>query len=136
MAEQSKTYRHIVRIVNVDIPGDRPIRYALTKIKGLGINFADIVCIIASIDKRKKAGDLTDEEIKKLNQIVEHPAQFDIPSWLFNRRKDYDSGEDLHIITSSIAFVKDNDLKRIKKIKTPEFVNYSEFIKGIKRWLI
>ena len=119
MVEQQKpNYKHIVRIVNVDIPGDRPIRYALTKIKGLGINFADIVCIIAGINKQQKAGNLTVEEIKKLNQIIEHPAQFDIPSWLFNRRKDYDSGEDIHIITGSIAFVKDNDLKRLKKIKT------------------
>ena len=50
------------------------IRYALTKIKGLGINFADIVCTIAGVNRQDKAGNLSDEEIKKLNQIIEHPT--------------------------------------------------------------
>lgn len=118
MVEQPKNYKHIVRVANVDIPGDRPTRYALTNIKGIGINFADVVCTIAGINKGQKAGTLTDSEIKKLNDIVQNPAEHGIPSWFFNRRKDYDSGEDMHIVTGSISFVVDNDLKRLKKIKT------------------
>lgn len=118
MTEQPKTFKYIVRIANVDIPGDQPTRYALTKIKGIGINFADVVCTIAGVSRGEKAGNLADSDIKKLNEVVGKPAEHGIPSWFFNRRKDYDTGEDLHILTGTISFVIDNDLKRLKKIKT------------------
>ncbi len=117
MTEQ-KPFKHIVRVANVDLPGDRPTRIALTHIKGIGINFADVVCTIAGINKGEKVGMLNEAEIKKLNDIVQNPGQHGIPSWFFNRRKDYDSGEDMHLITGTIGFVTDNDLKRLKRIKT------------------
>ena len=118
MSEQKPNFKHIVRVANVDLSGNRPTRYALTSIKGVGINFADVVCAVAGIAKGEKAGNLNDAEVKKLNEVVQNPAQHGIPSWFFNRRKDYDSGEDLHLLTGTISFVKDNDLKRLKKIKT------------------
>ena len=124
MAEEQKTekkapessYKHIVRIANVDIPGDKQIRIALTKIKGVGLNFSDALCAVANIKKQTKTGNLTDSEIKKLNEIVNNPK--DIPSWMYNRKKDYETGEDIHVITGTLGFVKENDLKRLKKIKT------------------
>jgi len=116
--KQAENYRHIVRVANVDVPGNKQTKVALTKIKGIGINFAEIICRIAGVDSQKKAGNLEDEEIKKLNEVTNNPGQHSIPSWLFNRRKDYESGEDNHILTGALNFVKDNDLKRLKKIKT------------------
>ena len=120
MAEDNKTskYKHIVRIVNVDISGEKQTRFALTKIKGIGINLPDIICSVAGVDKTKKAGNLHDAEVVKLNAVAQNPAEHNIPSWLFNRRKDYESGEDKHILTGTLNFVKDNDIKRLKKIKT------------------
>ncbi len=118
MAELPKNFRHIVRVANVDLPGDRPIRVALTNIKGIGINFADVVCVIAGVNKGEKTGMLSETETKKLNDIVQNPGQYGIPSWFFNRRKDYDSGQDMHLLTGTIGFVIDNDLKRLKRIKT------------------
>lgn len=117
MAEE-KNFKHIVRIANVDVPGDKGIRFALTKIKGVGINFADMICAVLNINKQTKAGNLSDDEIKKLNTAVQEPQQHGIPSWAFNRKKDYESGEDKHFLTGTLNFVKDNDLKRLKKIKT------------------
>lgn len=116
--KQAENYKHIVRVANVDIPGNKHVSIALTKIKGIGKNFAEIVCKVAGVESQKKAGNLSDEEIKKLNETVNNPSQHNIPSWLFNRRKDYESGEDNHILTGTLNFVKDNDLKRLKKIKT------------------
>ena len=111
-------FKYIVRIANVDIPGEKPVRIALTKIKGVGINFADVVCAIAKIDKRKKTGSLNDQEIEKLNEVVKNPQENGLPSWYLNRRKDYEEGNDKHILTGTLNFVKDNDIKRLKKIKT------------------
>lgn len=116
--KQAENYKHIIRVANVDIPGNKHTRIALTKIKGIGINFADIICKVCGVDGRKKAGNLEDLEIKKLNEAANNPRQYSIPFWMFNRRKDYESGEDVHVLTGELNFTKDNDLKRLKKIKT------------------
>jgi len=37
---------------------------------------------------------------------------------MLNRRKDYETGEDKHLLSSDLAFTKDNDIKMLKKIKS------------------
>jgi len=118
MTEQKPNFKHIVRVANVDIQGNRPTRIALTQIKGIGINLADIVCTCAGIDKTEKAGNLKEEEVKKLNQVLDNLAEQGIPAWIFNRRKDYDTGKDMHLLTGNISFYRENDIKRLKKIKS------------------
>ena len=112
------SFKHIVRIANIDVQGNKAIRFALRKIKGVGINFANVVCSIAKVNKDTKAGNLKAEEVSRLNEIITNPAKNGIPTWMFNRRKDYESGDDKHILTGTLGFVKENDLKRLKKIKT------------------
>lgn len=114
--KQENKFKHIVRIANVDIPGEKAVRFALRKIKGVGISFADVACSLANIDKNKKAGQLGDDEISRLNDAVNNTKG--IPTWMMNRRRDYNTGEDMHILTGTLNFVKENDLKRLKKIKT------------------
>lgn len=121
MAEKDQApqdYKHIIRIANTDLEGNKAIFYALTKIKGISHVFANAVLSIANIDKEKKAGTLTQLEISKLDEIVKNPAKFNVPEWLFNRRKDYDSGEDKHILNADLKFTQENDVKRLKKIKS------------------
>ncbi|MBT4935690.1 30S ribosomal protein S13 [Candidatus Woesearchaeota archaeon] len=117
MAE-NQTYKHIVRIAQVDVPGDKPIRIALTKIKGVGINLADIFCTVAGIDKRLKAGNLSADNVESLNGVIKDPLSHGIPAWICNRQKDYETGEHKHILTSTLNFTLDNDIKRLKKIKS------------------
>ncbi len=111
-------FRHIVRIANVDIPGEKSIRFSLRKIKGVGINMADVACILTGIDKSKKTGTLSDKEIASLNDLFANLSEKGVPSWFFNRRDDYLTGDDMHVITGSLHFMKDNDIKRLKKIKS------------------
>jgi len=119
MAEkENPNFKHIVRVANVDLPGNKVIRFALTNIKGIGVNFADILCLIANVNKKTKTGNLSDTEIEQLNTVIKDPSKYGIPNWLFNRRKDYDTGEDKHLLTGTLNYVKENDLKRLKKIKT------------------
>ena len=74
-------YKHIVRIANVDVPGEKQIRFALTKIKGVGINLADALCTLANIKKTDKAGTMSDKEIETLNKVVSDPLNNGIPVW-------------------------------------------------------
>lgn len=121
-------FKHIVRIANVDLPGEKQIRFALTKIKGIGINLADAICNLAQINRQVQTGLLKEAEIVKLNQIAVNPLASGIPVWMLNRRKDYDTGEDKHLLTGNLNFVQDNDLKRLKKIKSLRGIRH---IKGL-----
>ena len=118
MAEETKDFKHIVRIANTDLDGNKPIAHALRKIKGVGFGFASAICSVTSVQKEKKTGVLSEQEIKKLDSAIRDPASVKIPLWMLNRRKDYETGEDKHIITGNLDFVKDNDIKRLKKIKS------------------
>ncbi len=108
-------FKHLVRIANTDIKGEKAVLFALTKIKGVNIMYANMACHNAGIDKTKKAGNLTDTEIKELEKAILHPEG---PLWLLNRRKDPETGEDKHLLTADLLFSVDNDIKTMKKIKS------------------
>ncbi|MBD3209692.1 30S ribosomal protein S13 [Candidatus Woesearchaeota archaeon] len=111
-------FKHIIRIANTDIDGKKHILYALKKIKGVSIMFANMALAQAGIDKTKKAGDLLDSEAEKLNDIITHPKKYDCPEWMLNRRKDPETGEDNHLLHADLDFSQDNDIKRMKKTKS------------------
>jgi small subunit ribosomal protein S13 len=112
------TTRFIVRIANTDLVGEKPIVQALRKIKGVSHMFASALCYVTGIDRTKVAGDLTEAEEKRLNDAIRNPTGAGIPTWMLNRRNDMETGEDLHLIGSDIAYTKENDIKRMKKLKT------------------
>ena len=107
----------IVRIANVDLDGKKPIGYALKKIKGVSFSFANAVCLQTNVDKSKKTGNLTDDEIKKLTDAITNPSKYKLPKWLLNRRMDYETGEDKHLLAADLDFTKSSDIRRYKKIK-------------------
>ncbi len=115
MAE--KEFRHLVRISNTDLDGNKQIVYALGKIKGVGFQFANMLCTLANISKAKITGDLSDEEIKKLDMLIKDPAKAGSPVWMLNRRRTYEEDSNQHLVTGDLAFAIDNDLKRMKMIK-------------------
>ena len=108
--------KQIIRVLNTDLDGTKLIYRALTKIKGIGTNFSHIICNVLDLDKKKKAGSLSPEEVKKIETLMENPKE--LPSWILNRRKDNDTGEDLHITTSKLKLLQEFDIKRLKKIKS------------------
>lgn len=59
-------------------------------------------------------GFLTESQVEEIEKAMRNPASVNIPSWFLNRRKDIDSGTDLHLITSDIDFNVRNDIEREK----------------------
>ena len=115
---QDKNFRYMIRIINTDIDGKKHILYALRKIKGVGSIYANFACRKANIDIAKKTGYLTIEEIKRLEDVIKNPLKYDAPDWLLNRRRDPETGHDSHSLTSDLAFLKEKDIKLMKKIKS------------------
>ncbi|MBD3310046.1 30S ribosomal protein S13 [Candidatus Woesearchaeota archaeon] len=115
--QENQDFRHLVRIMNTDLKGEKQIGTALRGIKGINFMFANMLCALAAVDKTKKAGNLSEEEVKKIEKVMEDTSGSRIPVWMLNRRKDYESGKDKHILTGDLDFTQDNDIKRMKMIK-------------------
>ena len=116
MAENE--FRHIVRVANTDLDGKKPIMMALKKIKGISFMLSNAVCYKAAVPLTKKAGDLTNEEVEKLSDVILHPVKFNIPTWLLNRRGDPIDGTSAHLVTGNLVFAQENDLKTMKKTRS------------------
>lgn len=110
-------FRHIVRVAGVDLDGNKQLRWALTGIKGIGINFATIVCRVAGLDPFQKAGYLTDEQVKLIEEILEDPVKHGIPAWALNRPKDYETGKDLHLTGAKLVMSWREDINRLRRIR-------------------
>lgn len=111
-----KDFRYLVRVANTDLDGKKSTLYALTKIKGISIMYANAICTLTKVNPHQKAGTLSEEDIEKLTEQVKSYAN--VPKWLLNRRNDYTTGEDKHLTDADLVFTKDNDLKRLKMIKS------------------
>ena len=110
----STEYQYIVRIVGNDIPGERKMIVGLTQIRGVGYMFANSMLNILKINPNQRIGYLSQEQIKSIENIIQNPSTSNFPSWFLNRRKDVETGEDKHLITSDIAFTVRNDIEREK----------------------
>ena len=116
MAEQN--IRHIVRVVNTDLDGHKQILNALRKIKGVSFMYANMICSLTGVDNTQKAGTLDQSTLEKLEKALLNPHDHGIPEWMFNRRNDYETGEDLHLVGPNLKYVQDTDIRRLKKIKS------------------
>jgi small subunit ribosomal protein S13 len=59
------------RILGVDLPTDKPTHIALRYIYGIGATTARQICDRARIDPQRRARELSDEEITRLNTILD-----------------------------------------------------------------
>ena len=59
------------RMMGVDIPGKKHIRYALRYIHGIGPKRADDVLAACSVDPMKKADDVTQDEIHAITTYIQ-----------------------------------------------------------------
>ncbi|MBI5389482.1 30S ribosomal protein S13 [Candidatus Woesearchaeota archaeon] len=116
--QPGKELKHIVRIMNTDLDGKRVISYALRKIKGVGFQYANMACVFAAVDKNKRVGYLEDDEVKRLEDALKNPQKYGVADWMFNRRKDIETGKTFHLFTTDLDFTKDNDLKLLKMMKS------------------
>ena len=111
-------FKHIVRIVNTDLDGNKPIIQGLRKIKGVGSMFSNMVCNLSGVDRSKKTGNLSDGEISRLENVLKNPIGNGTPLWMLNRRSDIYTGTDKHILTADLEFTQSNDIRRLQKVKS------------------
>ncbi|MBD3164005.1 30S ribosomal protein S13 [Candidatus Woesearchaeota archaeon] len=116
--KDKKELRQIVRIANVDLDGDKPIYHELTKVRGIGSGYSNMVCSLLGISKYKNSGELSEQEISRIEDMLKDAVKYGPPDWMLNRRKDPETGKNVHIITNDLKFIQDNDIKFMRKIKS------------------
>jgi len=108
-------YASLVRILQTDIPGHKKVLAGLTYIKGVSWSISNAICKILKIDSDKKVMDLDKKEIGKIEDFLKNPR---LPKFLLNRRKDFKTGKDSHILTTQLDITKEFDIRRLKKIRS------------------
>jgi small subunit ribosomal protein S13 len=119
------SFRHIVRIAETDIPGNLSLAWGLVKVKGIGYNTAIAICRKLGLDPSILVGYLDDEEVVQIEEVVKNPQKFGFPSWMLNRRKDVETGESLHLVSSELIYYARQDIEREVKIKSWRGVRHS-----------
>jgi len=114
---EEEEFRHIVRILDTDLDGNRRVAYSLCGIKGIGRRVARTVVITAGVDPNAKMGNLSNSDVEKLKTAV-GGVEKRLPWWMLNRRKDLVSGEDKHIMGSDMALKFRDDINLLRKIRS------------------
>lgn len=109
-------YKHILRIVGKDIQGSKKIIVALSEVKGIGYNLAQVLLQSLKISPNIRLGFLTDRELADIEAAVRDPARVGMPDWYLNRRKDMETGSNRHLLTSELDFTISNDIEREKSV--------------------
>ena len=121
-AKQAQSTERIVRILSKDLEGGMTVYSGLAKIKGISWSFSNAICKSLEIDKKKKIGALSEGDIKEISDFAKSPK---VPSYILNRRKDHETGENKHLTGTDLELAKEFDIKRLKQIKSYRGLRHS-----------
>lgn len=115
MAEEIK---HVVRLAGKDLDGTKKIHRALCQLKGVSFSFARAVAHAANLDPSKQLGTLTEEEISRLERVLQNPVEHGIPAWVLNRRMDPVTGKNTHLLELDVDLTVKADIGRERRIRS------------------
>ena len=117
---QSENFRGIVRIAGKDVKGEVPLAKALSRVRGIGFTLAvassRVIKKELSINPDGQVGDLSEEQIEKIDAVLHNLQSHGVPEFLLNRRTDFNSGENKHVIMNDLIFEVSQDIDREKKM--------------------
>lgn len=115
-------FNYIVRVIGKDLDGTKSIDLALQGIKGIGQRMGGIIAHEFrkenKVAKEKLLGELTEAEVKKLEEVIIAPQKHKLPAWTLNKQRDFEDGMDKHLTMNDLAFSLRNDLTRLAEIKS------------------
>jgi small subunit ribosomal protein S13 len=112
----SSEFKHLVRLHGTTLDGARTIPHALRGIKGVGMRLAYAIVRLAGLDPTRRLGDLSEAEVKRLEDILKDPSG--LPPWMLNRRRDPQTGRDLHLTGSDLDLRVREDIELMKEIRS------------------
>ncbi len=105
-----------------DINGSYNIVRGLGQIKGIGYNLARALAkcytVKYGIDEKTEIGTLEDAQIAQLEAMIKEPAKAGVPLYMLNRRKDSETGVDMHVIGTDLIVKIRQDVDMGIKMQT------------------
>lgn len=123
--EEPSARKQIIRLFNVDIDSSMNIAHALMQIRGIGFGISNAICNTLLLNKNTRLGELKPEQIKEIEHAIADISNY-APAWLLNRRKDPETGENLHLVTNDLSFRQEMDIKIMKKIKCYKGIRHAQ----------
>ncbi|MDR0372910.1 MAG: 30S ribosomal protein S13 [Nitrososphaerota archaeon] len=114
----SQEYRYIVRIMGTDVQGTLKVSYAVAHVKGISSSLSNAVIRKAGVNPDLRVGLIADADIGKIEDVIRDPVKYSIPGWMYNRRKDSDTGKDMHVLGAELAFKIKTDIDGAKEIRS------------------
>ena len=117
-------FKYIIRIANSDVSGEERLANALTSIRGIGPRISNAIVQKLKLNPNKLAGKLDDKNVVDIENAIMNLNDY-VPDWLLNRQKDYDTGEDIHSVSVELKMTHDEDLNRMKKVKSYKGIRHA-----------
>ena len=117
-------FKYIIRIANSDVSGEERLANALTSIRGIGPRISNAIVQKLKLNPNKLAGKLDDKNVVDIENAIMNLNDY-VPDWLLNRQKDYDTGEDIHPVSVELKMTHDEDLNRMKKVKSYKGIRHA-----------
>ena len=115
---EATEFRHLVRIAGRDLDGGKKLIAALSDLRGVGYNFANVITQKLSLDPRVRVGTLSDEQVKEIESAIQSASRMVLPKWYYNRRNDPETGEARQLLGSDLDFIQKNDVEDEKNIQS------------------
>jgi small subunit ribosomal protein S13 len=127
-AKNNEELRHLVRIMNTDLQGAKPVQYALTGLPGVGRRTAILIARGAGVNPTAILGYLPDEDVVKLDDAIERFEDI-VPGWMLNRQKDLATGQDKHLLGTDIVLTFREDINNLKKVRAYRGIRHERGLK-------
>lgn len=114
----SREFNYIVRLHGSNLDGTKLLPYALCDLKGVGIRVSKTMIKKLGLDPSLRLGTLPEADVRRLEEILDNPASGGIPNWMLNRRKDLETGKDVHLLGSDLTLRVRDDIDLMKETRS------------------
>jgi len=114
----SREFNYIVRLHGSNLDGTKLLPYALCDLKGVGIRVSKTMIKKLGLDPSIRLGTLPEADVRRLEEILDNPASGGIPNWMLNRRKDLETGKDIHLLGSDLTLRVRDDIDLMKETRS------------------
>jgi len=106
----------IVRFVETNLDDNKPTQAAIRSIDGVSFMLSNAITKKCGFYGRK-LNELSEGELKRLEEAILNPQSVGIPVWMLNRRNEPVSGKNRHLTASQLDFTHKMDINELKKMK-------------------
>jgi small subunit ribosomal protein S13 len=121
----SREFRFILRFMGTDVDGSKKVIFGLSKVRGVGPNLAQAIVKVAKVNPESRMGSLSEAELSRVEDVIRDPLKHGIPVRMVNRRKDIETGRDMHLTGPDLVLKIKSDVDLMKDIKSWKGVRHS-----------